>query len=348
MTTFSTVDELVRILDADPQMAEALRARVLTRELLDLPETVARLTARVDEFSAAAAARFEQSDRRIDALEQHMEKRFEELNKRMEALDKRMSTLDQRIAILRGSVDLLQQRLEAFENLVDARFDILEKRVGVLEKQIAELTKRVELLEKRLEAFEKSVNERFDKVDERFTKVDERLVNIDKRFDRLEARVDELDMRTERRFQRVFDDLSILRAAHARNAAREQAPSIVEDMGLQWIRNLKVIDILNMITGKDTSDIPRNLMRRFRRADLFVETADAQGETCYVAVEVSYTADERDTDRAITFAGYLNRFTQRNAYPAVASLRMDNRIESLVESGSVFWYEMLPEDLQIE
>ena len=164
----------------------------------------------------------------------------------------------------------------------------------------------------------------------------------------MEARVDELDRRTERRFQRVFDDLSILRAAHARNAAREQAPSIVEDMGLQWIRNLKVIDILNMITGKDTSDIPRNLMRRFRRADLFVETTDAQGETCYVAVEVSYTADERDTDRAITFAGYLNRFTQRSAYPAVASLRMDNRIESLVESGSVFWYEMLPEDLQIE
>ena len=193
---------------------------------------------------------------------------------------------------------------------------------------------RVALLEKRLEAFEKSVNERFDE--------------IDKRFDRLEARVDELDQRTERRFQRVFDDLSILRAAHARNAAREQAPSIVEDMGLQWIRNLKVIDILNMIAGKDTSDIPRNLMRRFRRADLFVETTDAQGETCYVAVEVSYTADERDTDRAITFAGYLNRFTQRNAYPAVASLRMDNRIEGLVESGTVFWYEMIPEDLQVD
>lgn len=348
MTIFSTVDELVRILDADPQMAEALRARVLTRELLDLPETVARLTARVDEFSAAAAARFEQSDKRIDALEQHMEKRFEELNKRMDALDSRMNALEKRVGVLEKQiaeltkrVELLEKRFEAFERRVDRRFDVLEKQMEALEK-------RVELLEKRLEAFEKSVNERFDKVDERFTKVDERLVNIDKRFDRLEARVDELDRRTERRFQRVFDDLSILRAAHARNAAREQAPSIVEDMGLQWIRNLKVIDILNMIAGKDTSDIPRNVMRRFRRADLFVEAADAQGETCYVAVEVSYTADERDTDRAITFAGYLNRFTQRNAYPAVASLRMDNRIESLVESGTVFWYEMLPEDLQIE
>lgn len=309
MATFSTVDELVRILDDDPRMAEALRARVLTRELLALPETVARLAERMDEFSAAATARFEQSDGRIDALEQHMEKHFEELDKRIEALA----------------------------------------------KQIAELTKRVALLEKQLAAFEKSVNARFDKVDERFVKiderfdkVDERFDEIDKRFDKLEARVDELDQRTGRRFQRVFDDLSILRAAHARNAAREQAPSIVEDMGLQWIRNLKVIDILNMIAGKDTSDIPRNLMRRFRRADLFVETTDAQGETCYVAVEVSYTADERDTDRAITFAGYLNRFTQRNAYPAVASLRMDNRIEGLVESGTVFWYEMIPEDLEVD
>ena len=302
MATFSTVDELVRILDDDPRMAEALRARVLTRELLDLPETVARLAERMDEFGAAATARFEQSDRRIDALEQHMEKHFEELNKRMNALDKRVEALEKQIAEL-------------------------TTRVALLEKQIAELTTRVALLEKRLDDFEKNVNARFD---------------------RLEARVDELDQRTERRFQRVFDDLSILRAAHARNAAREQAPSIVEDMGLQWIRNLKVIDILNMIAGKDTSDIPRNLMRRFRRADLFVETTDAQGETCYVAVEVSYTADERDTDRAITFAGYLNRFTQRNAYPAVASLRMDNRIEGLVESGTVFWYEMIPEDLEVD
>ena len=76
MATFSTVDELVRILDDDPRMAEALRARVLTRELLDLPETVARLAERMDEFSTAATARLERSDRRIDALEQHMEKRF--------------------------------------------------------------------------------------------------------------------------------------------------------------------------------------------------------------------------------------------------------------------------------
>ena len=312
MTTFSTVDELVRILDADPQMAEALRARVLTRELLDLPETVARLT-----------ARFEQSDRRINVLEQHMEKHFEELNKRMDALDSRMNALDKRM-------DTLDSRM----NALDKRMEILDSRLATLDQRLAIMKETAALLQQRFEAFEKSVNERFDEVDAR--------------FDRLEARVDELDRRTERRFQRVFDDLSILRAAHARNAAREQAPSIVEDMGLQWIRNLKVIDILNMIAGKDTSDIPRNLMRRFRRADLFVETADAQGETCYVAVEVSYTADERDTDRAITFAGYLNRFTQRNAYPAVASLRLDNRIEGLVDSGSVFWYEMLPEDLQIE
>ena len=348
MITFSTVDELVRILDADPQMAESLRARVLTRELLDLPETVARLTARVDEFSAAAAARFEQSDRRIDALEKHMEKHFEELNKRMEALDKRMDTLDNRMNALDKRMDTL-----------DSRMNALDKRVGVLEKQIAELTKRVELLEKRFEAFERRVDRRFDVLEKQMEALEKRVEllekrlddfeeNVNARFDALEERVDELDRRTERRFQRVFDDLSILRAAHARNAAREQAPSIVEDMGLQWIRNLKVIDILNMIAGKDTSDIPRNLMRRFRRADLFVETTDAQGETCYVAVEVSYTADERDTDRAITFAGYLNRFTQRSTYPAVASLRMDNRIEGLVESGSVFWYEMLPEDLQIE
>lgn len=38
MTTFTTVEELVHILDQNPDLLEAIRARVLTKELLELPE----------------------------------------------------------------------------------------------------------------------------------------------------------------------------------------------------------------------------------------------------------------------------------------------------------------------
>ena len=38
MTTFTTVEELVHILDQNPDLLEAIRARILTKELLELPE----------------------------------------------------------------------------------------------------------------------------------------------------------------------------------------------------------------------------------------------------------------------------------------------------------------------
>ena len=45
MTTVNTVEDIIEALDANPVLLEALRARLLTRELLDLPRVVARLAA---------------------------------------------------------------------------------------------------------------------------------------------------------------------------------------------------------------------------------------------------------------------------------------------------------------
>ena len=58
MTTINTVEDLIRILDERPEWNEALRARVLSRELLELPQTFA-------EFA-------ESTERRLTALETSM------------------------------------------------------------------------------------------------------------------------------------------------------------------------------------------------------------------------------------------------------------------------------------
>ncbi len=58
MTTINTIDDLVRILDEHPEWLEAVRARLLTRELLELPQTVAQLDerlARIEENQAELA-----------------------------------------------------------------------------------------------------------------------------------------------------------------------------------------------------------------------------------------------------------------------------------------------------
>ena len=38
MTTISSIEDLMRVLDENPTWLEAMRARLLTRELLELPD----------------------------------------------------------------------------------------------------------------------------------------------------------------------------------------------------------------------------------------------------------------------------------------------------------------------
>ena len=56
MATINTIEDLLRLLDENPEWLEALRARLLTRELLELPQTVANLTAEVAALSEKVAA----------------------------------------------------------------------------------------------------------------------------------------------------------------------------------------------------------------------------------------------------------------------------------------------------
>ena len=148
-----------------------------------------------------------------------------------------------------------------------------------------------------------------------------------------------------------------LKGLFMERAAREDAPIITSDMGLRWQKTLERSE-LSIIADEAQRDnlavgISRDNMRRFRRADLVVEAADSNGATRYIAVEVSYTADDRDTERATRHAEYLTRFTGVPAYAAIASVHIDNRIkEVLTEDGpkplgvshetKVFW-SRLPE-----
>ncbi|MYA61103.1 MAG: hypothetical protein F4X94_00780, partial [Dehalococcoidia bacterium] len=52
MNTFSTVEELIQILDENPELLEALRSRILTQELLNLPQAHAEFVAEMRGFVA--------------------------------------------------------------------------------------------------------------------------------------------------------------------------------------------------------------------------------------------------------------------------------------------------------
>ena len=62
MTTINNIEDLVRLLDERPEWAEALRQRLLTRELLEMPDALARFIHATDE-------RFDQVEGRLQVVE---------------------------------------------------------------------------------------------------------------------------------------------------------------------------------------------------------------------------------------------------------------------------------------
>ena len=164
------------------------------------------------------------------------------------------------------------------------------------------------------------------------------------RFDRVEARQD----RTETLLGKLIDNVGNLKGAHAKSVAKEEADIIANSLGLRLTRLLTGQEVGELAVGQDAADLPRNELLSFRRADIVMEAADADGAPCYVAVEVSYTVNGRDTTRAIRNADMLTRFTGKPARAVVAGLQIDDRVRIDVESGAIFWHEMVEDAVQAD
>ena len=150
----------------------------------------------------------------------------------------------------------------------------------------------------------------------------------------------EFNARIIRRMDRLQDDNALLRADYARRNAIAEADEIADAMGFSLSHTLSLADLRAMHNAADTTGISPGELLSFRRADLVIAAADAEGNTHYIAVEVSYTADERDTARALRHAGFLARFTGCPAHAAIASIRNDDRIQPLIAGGQVHWHQL--------
>ena len=217
-------------------------------------------------------------------------------------------------------------------------------RVRLLSREVLELPQKIAILTETVEGFAASTNKRLDTVEARLDQHDVRFDAIDARFDTVDARFESV----EDSIQKLRNEIAPIKAAHARNAGIEDAVAIAGDLGLRQAKSLTREELWEMVETFDTSDISTNELRSFRRADLILEAADTDGETCYIAVEISFTVNGRDTGRAIRNAEFLRRFTGRRSIAAVAGLYRDNRIDEALETGAVFWHQLDPEQLEVE
>ena len=151
----------------------------------------------------------------------------------------------------------------------------------------------------------------------------------------------ETNARLDQAMNRIREDTSTMKGEYARTNTAREALGIAMAMGYKLTRTLTYSDLLNLeIAGGDVSDLSFGERQSFRRADLVMEVTADDETIHYIALEVSYTADERDTNRALRNAGLLTRFTGRPAHAAVASVRNVYEIQHLLDSGQVYWYEL--------
>ena len=124
--------------------------------------------------------------------------------------------------------------------------------------------------------------------------------------------------------------------------AVEDAWGMAYDMGLEYVRTLSKAALAQMARNaldEEARRERRDQLRSFRNADLIMETKEG-ATTKYVAIEISFTADHRETDRAERNAALLTEFIEAAAVPAVASVRNDKYVERRVELGHVYWHPL--------
>ena len=288
MTTINTMEDLMRLLDGNPEWLEAVRARVLTRELLELPEL------------------FRQ----------------------------------QRAEFMQLTAEFAQHRAEFVRHL--ERFDRLLAEVAQLRADFAQLT--AEFAQHRAE-FARHL-ERFDRLLEEFAEHRAEFARHQDRFMQLadefaQHRAEFIEHRRE-----LSRDLSQVKAGHALYMSSRMGPHFAQELGLRYRRKVEMEELARMTHNR--TELTRGQRKSFNLSDLVFVAAEEDGEECYVVVEVSYTANGRDSQRALEHAGMLTRFTGRRALAAVAATRYDYDLQPLLDSGRLHWLELEVRDLEPE
>ena len=163
----------------------------------------------------------------------------------------------------------------------------------------------------------------------------EELLQLPVRFEAFAQEQKTWNTNVEARLNRIEGDMSGLKGDYARTRAIQDARGIAEDRGLEYVRTLSNDDLNGMARG----NLDRDVLRSFRNADLVIEATYGTA-TRFIAMEISYTADQRDCSRAIRNAELITRFTGEPALAVIASVRNDQAAAAAVESGAVYWHPL--------
>ena len=218
-----------------------------------------------------------------------------------------------------------------------------EGQTGLAERQadLAERMLRLEEGQTGLAERQADLAERMLRLEEGQTGLAERQVDLAERMLRLE----EGQMRLEKETRLLANRLGEMSGYFTERVAKKEASLLVQELGLRYVRTLTSDELIKMSSALATYASSHEDVKSFCRADMILAASDAEGQTWYVAAEASYTADERDTSRALRNADYMTHLTQCPARAAITAVKIDDRIQGIVQKGQVHWYVIVPDQM---
>ena len=139
MTTPNPISEILEALENSPELEAALRQRILTREVLALPEQLTQLTATVadmarvfDERLAALESKQDATDARFDGVDT----RLDGIDARLDGIDTRLDAIDVRLDGIDTRLDAIDARLDG----IDTRLEDMTARQDAMQGQLNNLT----------------------------------------------------------------------------------------------------------------------------------------------------------------------------------------------------------------
>jgi predicted nuclease with TOPRIM domain len=264
--------DLVRLLETHPEWRAELRRLLLSDELLELPQLVRELAAKVDALAEAqtgAEERFSQVEAALANLADAQARSEAHLGQ----LEQTLSRLVEAQAETQGRVNQLEQ---AIARLTEAQ-SRAEEWMGLVEAALARLAEAQARSEERLGRME----ERVDRLEEAVARLAEAQARTEERVGRLEeavARLAEAQARTEERVDQLALGLERLRQEVGQLAntvgatAEEEAAAVL-------------VEVLRK-KGFELLAEPTSVAVDGREVDLAVPARTATGEVLWAVVEV--------------------------------------------------------------
>lgn len=326
MTTiqFSTTGELLHILDEYPEVLAELRRKLLTDDLLALPESARRIRETQREM--------QETQRRIADILNQTAERLDALEARQEQSDARQDQSDARLTRIEAS----QERMEARQERMEARQDQSDARLTRIEtkqdQSDARLT-RIEATQAEMLQWQAKADTRFDRIESQQAETLQWQAKADTRFDRIEGRLGNLSGESlERRAIDDFGHLALHEFGVMRTGMIQVAARHFGVASNQLIESYKA----RITSAADNGLITIEEESELRRADFIARGYSRQDMTpVWFVAEVSGTIAFDDIRRVHERADILSRALSETVIPVAYGLRVSARLRVVAETRGV-------------